>query len=169
MAIWIAVLAALAAVVVSLYIHVLNDFGPLDIYTPPQPIRDAAGAEIFFSDSYYHARALFRTHAEAAEITLFALPLDGYEHLDLTIDMAVVEGAKDRVLVHVSGTHGVEGFAGSAIQSALLERRKRASPGKSNAETLQPTVIFVHALNPYGFSQVCRCDVVMIYCPAATL
>lgn len=55
----------------------------------------------------------------------------------------------DRALVLVCGTHGVEGFAGSAIQ---LDRLKRllalAESGTS--------VVLVHALNPHGFAYLRR-------------
>ncbi|KAF1322364.1 Engulfment and cell motility elm family protein, partial [Globisporangium splendens] len=145
-------IAAVVALLASLYIHVLNDFAPLDIYAPPQTTN--ASVESLFSDSYYHARALFRAQAHAADVALYTLPLDDHDHLDLTIDVAVLEGAKDRVVVHVSGTHGVEGFAGSAIQSALLGRLKRDAGGKKDEK--RPTVILVHALNAYGFSQLRR-------------
>jgi hypothetical protein len=145
-------IAAVVALLASLYIHALNDFTPLDIYAPPQTAN--ASVEGLFSDSYYHARALFRAQAHAADVALYTFLLDDYDHLDLTIDIAVLEGAKDRVMVHVSGTHGVEGFAGSAIQSALLGRMKREDAGKMKDEK-RPTVILVHALNAFGFSQVC--------------
>ena len=41
---------------------------------------------------------------------------------ELTIDIAVLGDAVSAksILLHTSGTHGVEGYAGSAIQSALL-------------------------------------------------
>ncbi|KAJ0406153.1 hypothetical protein ATCC90586_001199 [Pythium insidiosum] len=46
-----------------------------------------------------------------------------------------------------------EGFAGSAIQSAALER---FSTWKTDLSGADPTVIFVHALNPYGFAHLRR-------------
>uniref|UniRef100_K3WB87 Peptidase M14 carboxypeptidase A domain-containing protein n=1 Tax=Globisporangium ultimum (strain ATCC 200006 / CBS 805.95 / DAOM BR144) TaxID=431595 RepID=K3WB87_GLOUD len=149
------VAVAILAAIVSLYVHVQNDFAPLDIYAPSESAN--ASIEALFSESYYHARALFRAKAEAADLPLYTLPLNEFKHLDLTIDIAIVEGAKDRVLLHVSGTHGVEGFAGSAIQSALLgqhlDRKKKA---RKSSDTEALTVMFVHALNPYGFSQLRR-------------
>lgn len=50
----------------------------------------------------------------------------------------------ETMLVVVSGTHGIEGYAGSAIQIAALERLA--------GETLLPTagVLFVHLINPWG-------------------
>lgn len=54
-------------------------------------------------------------------------------------------GAMDarRVLVVVSGTHGVEGFLGSAAQSAFASRA--AVPHGT-------AVLLIHGLNPYGFA-----------------
>jgi predicted deacylase len=45
----------------------------------------------------------------------------------------------------VSGTHGVEGYAGSACQTNLL----RTTP---HALTLSVRIVLVHAINPYGFA-----------------
>ncbi len=65
----------------------------------------------------------------------------------LAIDLAQL-GPTDSpaALVVVSGTHGVEGYAGSAIQTHWL--------GRISPETLPEglRVVLVHALNPYGFA-----------------
>ncbi len=53
-------------------------------------------------------------------------------------------------LVLVSGTHGVEGFCGSASQTGLL----REGQIKAYAERLR--VVLVHAHNPYGFAWLRR-------------
>ncbi len=57
-----------------------------------------------------------------------------------------------KVLVLISGTHGVEGYCGSAIQSFFMD---------SLAETALPQdlgVLLVHALNPWGMYWARRCD-----------
>jgi len=53
-------------------------------------------------------------------------------------------------VVTSSGVHGVEGFFGSAIQLALLDRI-----GQSNAE---PHIrhVLIHGVNPFGFSRLRR-------------
>ena len=85
----------------------------------------------------------------------------------LSIDVAEIAGSKENYIVSISGVHGPEGFAGSAIQTSLLEMiagspqmRQRyrldaeAAEGEEEPATiLAPTLIFVHALNPYGFSK----------------
>ncbi|RQM16481.1 hypothetical protein DD237_002503 [Peronospora effusa] len=139
---------ALVVVLLALLFHAYNDFVPFDSYIPSSAFN--ATIDVHFSDSYYTARSLFRTRARAAGAKLFSLPL---EHLDLTVDVAVLVGSSERVLLHISGTHGVEGFAGSAIQAALLERA--AEENGSDAKHI-PTVIFVHALNAYGFAHLRR-------------
>ena len=50
----------------------------------------------------------------------------------------------------VSGTHGVEGFAGSALQTGLLR--------EDVLQKLRPQtgLLMIHALNPYGFAHIRR-------------
>jgi hypothetical protein len=55
-----------------------------------------------------------------------------------------------RVLMLVSGTHGVEGFCGSAIQATLLSEIAEPPP--------ETAVVLVHALNPFGFAWLRRTD-----------
>ncbi|KAG3121362.1 hypothetical protein PI124_g5871 [Phytophthora idaei] len=146
-----AFLLALTALLVALALHTYNDFVPVDSYFPSSTTTNAS-VEAHYSDSYYQARALFRSRAKAAGAKLFSLPLEHLKSLDLTVDVAVLEGSSERVLLHISGTHGVEGFAGSAIQAAVLEHTA-ASPSSTKNK---PTVIFVHALNAYGFARLRR-------------
>ena len=67
---------------------------------------------------------------------------------DLTIDVAVRPSSSARedapTLVHMSGAHGVEAHAGSAVQLALL-RQWASEPPRS------VRVVLVRVLNPYGF------------------
>lgn len=58
-----------------------------------------------------------------------------------------------RVLVLVSGTHGVEGFAGSAVQADLLAQLRDGSDLPPDT-----AVLLIHALNPWGMAWLCRCD-----------
>lgn len=115
--------------------------------------------ECFFRNNYIAARELFLQSAAAAGAELLFLPVvDG-----LGTDVAVIRGSDlgRKFLVHLSGIHGVEGYAGSAIQSATLQylgqqlKRNRDVQGiKDDAAIVNqdyPTMIFVHAVNPYGF------------------
>eukprot|EP00189_Rhodosorus_marinus_P011052 CAMPEP_0184740430 /NCGR_PEP_ID=MMETSP0315-20130426/3459_1 /TAXON_ID=101924 /ORGANISM="Rhodosorus marinus, Strain UTEX LB 2760" /LENGTH=407 /DNA_ID=CAMNT_0027210113 /DNA_START=168 /DNA_END=1391 /DNA_ORIENTATION=- len=111
------------------------------------------GYDETFSDNYNDARALFLESARAwGADRLVSVPLDEQDRAGLIMDFAVKNGRSDRLLIHMGGTHGVEGFAGSAIQSAFL-RKSEAQPWDPAKD---PTVIFVHAVNPYGFAALRR-------------
>ena len=105
----------------------------------------------YFSADYFTARDRFRESAARAGARLEPLPLKsrGPEGQELTIDTAWLgdENAA-RVLVHSSGLHGVEGFAGSAIQLRLLDN----VPDLARDAAL----ILVHILNPYGMAWLRR-------------
>ncbi|MDB6086973.1 MAG: hypothetical protein JWN43_4854 [Gammaproteobacteria bacterium] len=107
-----------------------------------------------FAESYAHARSKFRSAAEAA-----GAALQGYEHPSqrgpagerLSIDVAIV-GPRDasRCLLLISGTHGVEGFAGSGCQVGFFRDALYGALGTGAC------AIVVHALNPYGFAWLRR-------------
>ena len=105
----------------------------------------------YFSPDYSTARNRFRTAVEHAGGRLHILELDaeGPDGGDLTIDIAWF-GAQTprRVLVHTSGLHGVEGFAGSAIQLQFLEEMPTILEGDA--------IALVHILNPYGMAWLRR-------------
>ncbi len=101
----------------------------------------------FFSPDYAAARGRFREAARRAGATLHELPLSatGPRSEPLAIDVAWLGSPRaPRVLLHTSGIHGVEAYAGSAIQLALLERLPDV-----HAST---AVALVHVLNPYGMA-----------------
>lgn len=113
------------------------------------PIELVPG-EPFFSEDYDSAKGAFLRAADRVGAEITELAVVG----DLATDFAVLKGRgenKRRALVHISGTHGAEGYAGSAIQTAtlsLLEAEYRSARGQ---DLSLPTLVFVHALNPYGF------------------
>lgn len=104
------------------------------------------------ADTYAEARERFLTSAAAAgaRVTSHQHPLTGPDHGSLAIDVAELgpPDASEAVLV-VSGTHGVEGYAGSALQSQWLSNATAARPDHVR-------LVMVHALNPYGFAWVQR-------------
>lgn len=107
-----------------------------------------------FSETYSQARARF---VDAATRT--GAPLETFENPVgrgptgevLTTDVALFGPADaTKLLILVSGTHGVEGFAGSGAQVAMMESlRFSALPART-------AVLLVHALNPYGFAWLRR-------------
>lgn len=102
--------------------------------------------------TYVDARERFLATAVSvgARVDSFPHPLAGLSGEDLFVDVAEV-GAADAssAVMVVSGTHGVEGYLGSALQSHHLETLE---PVDGDG----PALIFVHALNPHGFSWVRR-------------
>ena len=100
---------------------------------------------------YAACRARFRHAATVAGATLHSAPIDGAgpDGADLTIDVALLGPAQpERLLVLLSGVHGVEGFVGSAIQCDLLEAPPALPP--------RTGVLLVHAVNPWGMAWLRR-------------
>lgn len=106
-----------------------------------------------FSASYREARDKFVSAATraGARIERIGHPERGPDGEELSTDVAWI-GPRDadRVLVILSATHGVEGFAGSAVQVDWLNREEgaRLPPGLA--------ALLVHAINPYGFAWLRR-------------
>jgi hypothetical protein len=102
--------------------------------------------------SYRESRARFLDAARAAGavIDTWPHPMTGIDDEELAVDVAVV-GPSDAtaVLLVVSGTHGVEGFTGSALQHHWLTAPAAEPPAGVR-------VVLLHAFNPYGFSWVRR-------------
>ncbi len=100
---------------------------------------------------FARARSAFLEAAAdaGATVTSHEHPERGPEGGVLATDVAVLgpADARHRLLV-VSGTHGVEGFAGSLCQTRWL-REGVVLPGDL-------AVVLVHAINPYGFAWVRR-------------
>jgi hypothetical protein len=59
-----------------------------------------------------------------------------------------------RVVVMISGTHGVEGFAGSAIECDVLSLIR----GGELVLAADTAILMIHALNPWGYAWCRRCD-----------
>lgn len=108
----------------------------------PLPLtQDLAGARADLFD---------RVTAQALSLTPHPHPRSGPDGSRVATDVVWIgpEDA-DTVVLVVSGTHGVEGFAGSALQRTWLRDHEPHRP-----EHL--AVCLVHALNPYGFAWVRR-------------
>ena len=107
----------------------------------------------YFSKSYEQARYRFIAAACAAGAQMDELHLDvkGPNGVPLAIEIAWL-GIENpsRVVIHSSGIHGVEGFAGSAVQLALLESGLDVPADAA--------LILVHCLNPYGMAWLRRAN-----------
>lgn len=105
----------------------------------------------YFSDDYATAQGRFRAAVDRLGGQLHALGwgLTGPHGEALTIDIAWFGAHRPRrVLLHSSGLHGVEGFAGSAIQLQLLDDLPPFPE--------EGALIIAHALNPYGMAWLRR-------------
>jgi len=108
-----------------------------------------------FSSTYSQAREQFLAAADRAGLRVESKPhpLKGRDGETLALDVAL-DGPPDAacLLVLTSACHGVEGFCGSGAQVAAL----RDDDWRSHAARRGVAVLYVHALNPFGFSHLRR-------------
>src|SRR5262249_42120759 len=124
----------------------------LPVTTLPFPMATVmADSGSPFAASYADARARFRAAAAAAGGALTEYRNDAAGHgpggETLACDAARFgPRAADRVLVVISGVHGKEGYAGSAVQCGWIAA---GGPGR-----LAPgcALVLIHAINPWGFA-----------------
>jgi hypothetical protein len=113
------------------------------------------GANGAFSASYAEARRKFLAAADAAGVPVESKlhPRKGRDGEDLAMDVAR-DGPPDasRLLILSSACHGVEGYCGSGVQVAALADAE----WREAAHAAGVAVLYVHALNPYGFSHIRR-------------
>jgi predicted deacylase len=99
--------------------------------------------------TYDECRARFRRIAATRGMAVEAHPIDarGPQGQELTVDVVRVGAAAPaRLLVLLSGVHGVEGFIGSTLQTDLLDRID------ADALPSDTGVLVVHAVNPWGMA-----------------
>ncbi len=108
-----------------------------------------------FSKSYAEARQKFLAAAAQAglKVESHIHPEKGRDGEELAMDV-VREGPADakHVLLVSSACHGVEGYCGSGVQ---IDALRSAEWHKAVAQS-GVAVVYVHALNPHGFSHVRR-------------
>ncbi|GKS86620.1 M14 family metallopeptidase [Acidovorax sp. SUPP1855] len=108
-----------------------------------------------FSPSYARARTQFLEAAAAAGLLVesHTHPLKGRDGETLAMDV-VRDGPHhaQHLLIVSSACHGVEGYCGSGVQVfALHDEAWRAKAREQGV-----AVLYVHGLNPYGFSHIRR-------------
>ncbi len=100
----------------------------------------------YFPTDYFAARAAFRVRAADAGQSTHPIAAPGPNGEALSIDSAYLGSPTPRqLLVITSGVHGVEGYAGSALQQLWLAEFAGELPADTG-------VLLVHALNPFGFA-----------------
>ncbi len=108
-----------------------------------------------FSSSYAQARVKFLEAAAIAGLPVqsHAHPLKGRDGEDLAMDVAR-DGPLDaeNLLTVSSACHGVEGYCGSGVQVHALYDAEWLEKSRASGTA----VLYIHALNPYGFSHIRR-------------
>ena len=106
---------------------------------------------LIWTSNYFEARDLFRfysnksyKHYTKKEDSLY---LDESE--DATIDYLYLQNESNRLTIIISGTHGVEGYCGTALQCYTLEKMIHSCYECSDWH--KSSYLFIHALNPYGY------------------
>lgn len=111
-------------------------------------------ARLWFSKSYAEAAGRFAIACQELENSghkvshqRLQIGHQGPEAEQLAIDIAVIGSIQSgKVLLSSSGVHGVEGYAGSAIQLSLMDKLAKNPVFDDHA------VIIIHAVNPFGMA-----------------
>lgn len=97
----------------------------------------------YFKDSYQESRQAF-----LIKITKMRLKKEIFKYSHGEIDYFHLPAAKSKknLLIVISGTHGVEGFVGSAVQRWMIDQYFKQPRDLTG-------LVMVHGLNAFGFSQ----------------
>jgi len=105
-----------------------------------------------FAHTYAEAQYKFHSAARAQRLVVESHALLGQRGFDgepLAMDLALLgEPEAPGLLVLTSGTHGIEGYCGSGCQVGLL----RDPVFLDAVRAARIAALFVHAVNPHGFS-----------------
>ncbi len=106
----------------------------------------------YFHESYNKSRQAFLTAVHEAgrkfnNIELSEFRVSSNVDTNLIMDLCYIPPQQDtnRLLVLISGTHGIEGYTGSAIQQMFLNDILNEEIANDMA------ILLIHAYNPYGF------------------
>ncbi len=105
-----------------------------------------------FSTAYSDARGKFTATAKSTGGTVAAITQGN----GLEVDVASWGKPNKPTLLVSSGLHGVEGFFGSAVQLAAIEKLFSGLDPVVDLNELH--TVFVHGINPFGFSHGRRVD-----------
>lgn len=122
-------------------------------YAPADPEVEVETAKLdYFHDSWYECRDAFRTEAEQMKmefdsVEIFSIPVDSQTDNDLTIDFCYIPASDTtkKLMVITSGTHGIEGFVGSAVQQMLMDDFFQTDMFS------EVGLLIVHGMNAWGF------------------
>lgn len=103
----------------------------------------------YFKNTYEESEAHFTEQYEKLKKTNPKAQVHEFQYSAGTIKSYFFPANKiqSSLLVMISGTHGIEGFTGSAIQRALLDQ---------NLNTDSTAILMIHGINLYGFKNYRR-------------
>src|SRR5660397_29969 len=152
-------LKIISIIIVVLTISILGyTFVSFNFYSPSDPeVEVNLSMQQYFQDSYVESRKAFRIQAikldvEIDSVQLFSRKVSSKIDNDLTIDFCYVPAQKEskKLLILTSGTHGVEGYVGSAVQQMFMNE-------VLTVDMLDDIgILFVHGINPFGFKYTRR-------------
>ena len=165
-------LAQISIIIIALLVYKQYAKSPESCKDPLDPLCP----DKYFSNDYTTARNKFLSLSSSINnANTYNLPINKLwngDHLYTDITIINENSKSDHLIIHVSGTHGVEGYAGSAIQLSLLEyisnitnqqeipklfrnytfdKDVECKADGTDKDKDSPIIMFVHALNPYGF------------------
>ncbi|MDH3329242.1 MAG: M14 family metallopeptidase [Desulfobulbaceae bacterium] len=139
--------------IVQLIVVCILLLGMLAWHFPGHALQEEVSSLNYFPSDYSESRNNFMVAAKmnGGIIESFKCPAVGPQGEELFIDVAYFgKGDPEAILVLSSGTHGVEGFAGSAIQNGLLRQ------GLVSRLAPEIGLVMIHAINPYGMAHLRR-------------
>ena len=127
-------------------------------YSPEDPEVEIDRTKLaYYQDTWEECRDAFKSQAHAMEmrfdsVIIFTRSIESNTEKDLAIDFCYIPAndTTEKLVMICSGTHGIEGFVGSAVQQQLM------------SEFFQPEmlantgVLLVHGLNAWGFKNLRR-------------
>ena len=147
-------LKIVAIVIAVLIVGILGyTYVAFNSYSPADPeVEINQTAQQYFQNSYIESRNAFIVQANNLQtkfdsVQLFSRNVPSKTDNNLTIDFCYVPAQKEteKLIIITSGTHGVEGYVGSAVQQMLMSEIL-------TSEMLEDVgVLFVHSVNPFGF------------------
>ena len=145
----------IAAIVIAvLIVGILGyTYVAFNSYSPADPnVEVNQTVQKYFHNSYDDSKSAFIAQANSLKtkfdsVQLFSRNVPSKIDNNLTIDFCYVPAQKEteKLIIITSGTHGVEGYVGSAVQQMLMSEIL-------TGEILDEVgVLLVHSVNPFGF------------------
>ena len=120
---------------------------------------DSRGDEDFSTACFGRSRDVFKSKIEemGGNVTSLSherLASEFAQHLKLSVDLGTLGDLRaPKILMHISGTHGIEAPVGAAIQRSIFEN---STADISKALNQGIALVFVHCLNPWGMASLRR-------------